>query len=81
MLFLKVDTIYIYNETFGEKKIESLLVTILKYLETPQFLRKKTYPRVNELKYAGVLHPLKIPSHVTPSNPKKINLETSEKEL
>ena len=45
---------------------------ILKYLETPPFLRKRLFPKVNELKYAGVLHPLKIPSHVTPANLKKI---------
>ena len=67
----KVKTIYIYDEG-GSKQDSSLLVTILKYLETPSFLRKRLFPRVNELKYAGVLHPLKIPSHVTPSNAKKI---------
>ena len=45
---------------------------ILKYLETPQFLRKRLFPKVNDLKFAGVLHPLRIPSHITPANPKKI---------
>jgi predicted SPOUT superfamily RNA methylase MTH1 len=47
---------------------------ILKYLETPQFLRKRIFPKMNDLKFAGVLQPLKIPSHVTPANPKKINV-------
>ena len=68
----KINTIYIYDEK-GTNQDRSLLVTILKYLETPPFLRKRLFPRVNELKYAGVLNPLKIPSHVTPTNPKKIS--------
>ena len=45
---------------------------ILKYLETPQFLRRRLFPKMNDLKFAGVLQPLKIPSHVTPVNAKKI---------
>ena len=68
----KVDTIYVYQEG-NNKEDGNLLVTILKYLETPQFLRKSLFPKMNELKFAGVLQPLKIPSHVTPANPKKIN--------
>ena len=68
----KINTIYIYDDK-GTNQDKTLLVTILKYLETPPFLRKRLFPRVNELKYAGVLNPLKIPSHVTPTNPKKIS--------
>jgi predicted SPOUT superfamily RNA methylase MTH1 len=66
-----VDTIFIYNDG-GSKEDRSLLVTILKYLDTPPFLRRRLFPKLNELKYAGVLHPLKIPSHVSTANPKKI---------
>ncbi len=67
-----IDHIYIYDNG-GSEQDKNLLVTILKYLETPPFLRKRLFARVNELKYAGVLSPLKIPSHVTPTNPKKIS--------
>jgi predicted SPOUT superfamily RNA methylase MTH1 len=68
----KVDTIYVYQD--GDNKQDgSLLVMILKYLETPQFLRRRLFPKMNDLKFAGVLQPLKIPSHITPANPKKIN--------
>lgn len=67
----KVDTIYVYQEG-SNKEDGNLLVTILKYLDTPQFLRKRLFPKMNELKFAGVLQPLKIPSHITPTNPKKI---------
>lgn len=67
----RVETIYVYQEG-NNKEDGNLLVTILKYLETPQFLRKRMFPKMNELKFAGVLHPLKIPSHILPANPKKV---------
>ena len=67
----KVETIYVYQEG-NNKQDGNLLVMILKYLETPQFLRKRLFPKMNDLKFAGVLQPLKIPSHITPANPKKI---------
>jgi predicted SPOUT superfamily RNA methylase MTH1 len=67
----KIDTIYIYQE--GTKKTDpGLMIMILKYLETPQFLRRRLFPKMNDLKFAGVLQPLKIPSHNTPVNAKKI---------
>ncbi len=67
----KINTIFIYNES-DDKSDAHLLVTVLKYLETPPFLRKRLFPKINELKYAGVLHPLKIPSHISPADSKKI---------
>ncbi len=67
----RVKTIYIYDDR-GKHGDHSLLFTMLKYLETPPFLRRRLFPKVTELKYSGVLHPLKIASHVAPSNPKKI---------
>lgn len=67
----QIDTIYIYQQG-GTKQDYSILVTILKYLDTPPFMRKKTFSQINELKYAGVLHPLQIPSHISNSDSKKI---------
>ena len=67
----KIDTIYVYQE--GVNKSEGgLMIMVLKYLETPQFLRRRLFPIMNDLKFSGVLHPLKIPSHNTPVNAKKI---------
>lgn len=67
----KINTIYVYQD--GENKEDrSLMITIFKYLETPQFLRKRLFPKMNDLKFAGILHPLKIPSHITPADAKKI---------
>ena len=66
-----VESIYIYRDG-DNREDSSLLMTILRYLETPQFLRRRVFPKANELKFAGVLQPLKIPSHTIPSDPKKI---------
>ena len=67
----KIHTIFIYEDG-NNTQDKILLSTILKYLETPPFLRKMLYPKINELKYAGVLHPLKIPSHTKYTNFKNI---------
>ena len=68
----KTETIYIYQEGGNYKQDGTLMSMILRYLETPQFLRRRLFPKMNDLKFAGVLQPLKIPSHITPSNQKKI---------
>lgn len=67
----QIDTIYVYQE--GNNGSDGNFISmILKYLETPQFLRRRLFQKVNDLKFAGVLQPLKIPSHNTPTNAKKI---------
>jgi predicted SPOUT superfamily RNA methylase MTH1 len=35
----------------------------LRYLDTPQYLRKLLYPRIDQLEYAGILHPINAPHH------------------
>ncbi|XP_047335122.1 putative methyltransferase C9orf114 [Impatiens glandulifera] len=42
----------------------AFLVRILKYLETPQYLRKSLFPWHNSLRYVGVLPPLDAPHHL-----------------
>ncbi len=68
----QVKTIYIYKEMSGYDRDRALLRNILRYLETPQYLRKMIYPRSDDLQFAGSLSPLKIPSHIQTSDPKKI---------
>lgn len=68
----QIDEVFIYHETMGEKSDALLMVTILKYLETPQYFRRNLYPKMDLLKYSGVLHPLNIPSHSKISDPAKI---------
>lgn len=63
--------IFVYRD--GDNDADrALLLTMLQYLETPPFLRRRLFPRVSELKYAGVLHPLNIPSHAMPADPASI---------
>lgn len=52
--------------TEEKKKLKSCeqLVTLLQYLECPQYLRKHLFPIHNSLKYAGVLNPLDAPHHL-----------------
>jgi len=40
-----------------------LIATILSYMETPQYLRKRLFKIKPELRYAGVLPPLRTPHH------------------
>lgn len=66
-----VRTIFVYRD--GENSSDrSLLVTALRYLDTPQFLRRRLFPKMADLKFAGVLHPLNISSHSTPADPQSI---------
>jgi len=72
----KVKEIFIYQDKDKNKnKNDSiLLTTILRYLETPQYFRKEIFPKTQLLKYAGVLQPLNISSHITTSNQKMIKV-------
>jgi predicted SPOUT superfamily RNA methylase MTH1 len=68
----RVNTIYLYHEADGRDRDRSLLRMALRFLETPQYLRRNMYKKVDELKFAGTLSPLKIPSHVQTPDPRKI---------
>lgn len=57
----RVEEIIIYRDPRRDET--SFIKEILEYLETPQYLRKSLFPLKNSLKYAGLLHPLAIPSH------------------
>ena len=61
----RVKKIYVYHDKTANSTQEdfSLLVTVLRYLDTPQYLRKLLYPHKVELEYAGLLHPINAPHH------------------
>jgi methyltransferase len=62
-----VRKIYIYHDkrAKAEKVDRKILKTILEYLDTPPYLRKKIYPKMWMLKHAGTLPPIKSPHHKT----------------
>ncbi|MGB9756845.1 MAG: putative RNA uridine N3 methyltransferase, partial [Candidatus Bathyarchaeales archaeon] len=54
----------------------SLIATLLSYMETPQYLRKSLFTLKPELRYAGILPPLRTPHH--PLNRKIKSLKVGE---
>jgi methyltransferase len=57
-----VDDVLVFRDPRGRGE-SSLIRRVLEYLETPQYLRKRLFPLDESLKYAGLLPPLRIPSH------------------
>ena len=68
----RINEIIIYRDGKKNESDLKLFVTILKYLETPQYFRRSVFGKTNLLKFAGVLPPLKIPNQIGTSNPKEI---------
>jgi methyltransferase len=72
----QVTRIYVYHDMLSQFEGEdaNLLKIILRYLDTPQYLRKALYPRMHQLEYAGILHPIKAPHHKPPEDIKKVRV-------
>ncbi|ADT83068.1 putative RNA uridine N3 methyltransferase [Thermococcus barophilus] len=62
-----VEHIWIYKAGGKDGKFIKL---ILEYAETPQYLRKTLFPIRKELKYVGVIPPLRTPHHKLKGRPK-----------
>lgn len=73
-----VDEIIIYQDNPNVKQAADMdfVATLLKYMETPQYLRKRLFKLKTQLRYAGVLPPLRTPHH--PLNRKMRNLKIGE---
>lgn len=61
----RVDEVVIYPDmpNVDQKPDVELIQTILSYIETPQYLRKRLFKILPELQYAGTLPPLRTPHH------------------
>jgi methyltransferase len=61
----RVNSVYVYHDKLlnPNKKDLEFIITILKYLDTPQYLRRKLYPKLDILKNVGKLHPLRSHHH------------------
>ena len=57
-----VDVVEIFKDPQGRGE-GAAIRRVLEYLETPQYLRRRLFPIDELLKYAGVLPPLRTPSH------------------
>ena len=70
----RVDRIIIYrDDEFDDSRFIS---RVLQYAETPQYLRKRLFPRERALRYVGILPPLRTPHH--PRSSKVSTLEVGE---
>ncbi|MCD6248228.1 MAG: hypothetical protein J7J17_02110 [Hadesarchaea archaeon] len=67
LAIFRVEKVCIYNdddpEVQNQEEESNLIVKLLQYMETPQYLRKLIFPRARELRYAGLLPPLRTPHH------------------
>ncbi len=74
----RVNEIIIYsdNRNVNQMREMDLVATLLAYMETPQYLRKRLFKLRPELTCAGILPPLRTPHH--PLNSKAKNLKIGE---
>jgi predicted SPOUT superfamily RNA methylase MTH1 len=74
----RVSQIIIYPDypKSNQKNDMELIATLLAYMETPQYLRKRLFAIKPELQYAGVLPPLRTSHH--PLNRETKNLKVGE---
>jgi predicted SPOUT superfamily RNA methylase MTH1 len=74
----RVDEIIVYpdNIKVNQGREIDLIATLLAYMETPQYLRKRLFKLEPRLQFAGILPPLRTPHH--PLNKKAQNLKMGE---
>ena len=68
-----VDVVEVFRDPGGEGEAD-VIMKVLTYLETPQYLRRRLYPLDEALRYAGMLPPLRIPSHKQKIPTSELNL-------
>jgi hypothetical protein len=68
--------VYPDNPKVNQSADADLIATLLAYVETPQYLRKRLFKLEPRLQYAGILPPLRTPHH--PLNRKIRNLKAGE---
>ena len=73
-----VDEIIVYPDDpkLDQTADANLVAALLTYMETPQYLRKRLFKLEPELRYAGILPPLRTPHHTL--NRKMKNLKVGE---
>ncbi|MCW4020240.1 MAG: RNA methyltransferase [Candidatus Bathyarchaeota archaeon] len=65
LAIFRVDELVIFPDLQdrNQRRETELITLILSYMETPQYLRKRLFKIRPELRYAGVLPPLRTPHH------------------
>lgn len=66
MAVFRIEHVYVYSTNkleAGDRRDVELIIKILSYMNTPQYLRRRVFPHSPSLKYAGTLPPLRTRSH------------------
>jgi hypothetical protein len=72
----RVNEIIVFPDNLGtsQKRDRNLIVTLLSYMETPQYLRKRLFKIKPELRYVGIMPPLRTPHHPLEKRAKKLKI-------
>ena len=72
----RINEIIVFSDNLGanQKRDRNLIVTLLSYVETPQYLRKRLFKIKPELRYAGILPPLRTPHHPLEKRARKLKI-------
>ena len=75
LAIFRVERVYLYTDEHGLHRRDGLLIRhLLEYMETPQYLRKRLFPRSKLLQFAGLLPPLRTPHHKLEVPPERIRI-------
>jgi len=76
LAIFRVDEVVIYPDELetDQRREINLIATILAYMETPQYLRRRLFKIRPELRYAGILPPLRTPHHPLTDKIKKLKV-------
>ena len=76
LAIFRVDEVLIYPDILSQNQTRDadLIEMILSYMETPQYLRKRLFKIRPELRYVGILPPLRTPHHPTEKEEKNLKI-------
>jgi predicted SPOUT superfamily RNA methylase MTH1 len=77
MAVFRVERVIVYetgNLRSKAKRDSDLLVRLLEFMDTPQYLRRRIFPKTPSLKFAGLLPPLRTRSHPLDSKSSELSV-------
>jgi predicted SPOUT superfamily RNA methylase MTH1 len=79
LAIFRVDEIIVYTTgklSSAQKRDAELIMKILRFMDTPQYLRRRVFPQSPSLRYAGLLPPLRTRSHPLSSKTSDLTVGT-----
>ena len=75
----RVECVFVYTTGLlptNQKHDSALLLKLLRFMDTPQYLRRRVFPHSPTLKFAGLLPPLRTRSHPLSADPSDLAVGT-----